>query len=101
MGPNTQYTKRRDESLFVNPPKTWGSVVLISPCGRKAVIRSPTRALCNPRPHNYPALADECGLLINMNVLVGEDKHRAFKKWIYTTNHRHSEKDLLTKENQR
>ena len=50
---------------------------------------------------HYPALAEEYGLPVNMNVLVGEDKHRAFKKWIYTTNHRHPEKDLLTKENQR
>ena len=39
-------------------------------------------------------------LPVNMNVLVGEDKHRAFKKWIYTTNHRHPEKDLRIKENQ-
>ena len=50
---------------------------------------------------HYPALAEEYGLPVNMNVLVGEDKHRAFKKWIYTTNHRHPEKDLLTKENKR
>ena len=50
---------------------------------------------------HYPALAEEYGLPVNMSVLVGEDKHRAFKKWIYTTNHRQPEKDLLTKEKQR
>ncbi|KAI1007409.1 hypothetical protein K3495_g815 [Podosphaera aphanis] len=48
---------------------------------------------------HYTALAEEYGLPINMNLLVGEDKRRAFKKMICTTNHRHPEKDLLTKEN--
>lgn len=50
---------------------------------------------------HYPGLCKEYGLLVNFNVLIGEDKHRAFKKWIYTTNYRYLEKDLLIKENLR
>ncbi|KAI1002317.1 hypothetical protein K3495_g5886 [Podosphaera aphanis] len=50
---------------------------------------------------HYTALAEEYGLPVNVNVLVGEDKHRAFKKMIYTTNHRHPEEDLPTKEKPR
>lgn len=38
---------------------------------------------------------------ININVLIGEDKHREFKKWIFGTNYRNLEKDLLLKENLR
>lgn len=49
----------------------------------------------------YPGLCKEYGLPVNFNVLIGEDKHRAFKKWIYTTNYRYLEKDLLIKENLR
>ncbi|KAI0995550.1 hypothetical protein K3495_g12629 [Podosphaera aphanis] len=50
---------------------------------------------------HYTALVEEYGLSVNVNVLVGEDKYQAFKKMIYTTNHRYPEKDLLTKENLR
>lgn len=49
----------------------------------------------------YQALAKEYGLLVNFNVTIGKDKHRAFKKWIYTTNYRYPKKDLLTKESLR
>lgn len=49
----------------------------------------------------YPRLYKEYGLPINFNVLIGKDKHRAFKKWIYTTNYRYPKKDLLIKENLR
>lgn len=49
----------------------------------------------------YQALAKEYGLLVNFNVTISEDKHRVFKKWIYTTNYRYLEKDLLTKESLR
>lgn len=49
----------------------------------------------------YPRLCKEYRLLVNFNVLIGEDKHRIFKKWIYTTNHRYPKKDLLIKENLR
>lgn len=49
----------------------------------------------------YPGLCKEYGLLVNFNILISEDKHRAFKKWIYSTNHRYPEKDLLIKENLR
>jgi len=44
-------------------------------------------------------LADEYAMPANCNVLVGEDKHRYFKKVIYTTNHLRPERDLLQKEN--
>jgi hypothetical protein len=48
---------------------------------------------------HYPALAEEYAMPANCNVLVGEDKHRAFKKVIYTTNHQRPERDLLYWEN--
>lgn len=49
----------------------------------------------------YPSISEEYGLPVNVNVLIREDKHREFKKWIYSTNYRYPEKDLLTKENLR
>lgn len=49
----------------------------------------------------YPGLCEEYSLPINFNMLIGKDKHRAFKKWIYTTNYRYPKKDLLIKENLR
>lgn len=49
----------------------------------------------------YPSILEEYGLPVNVNVLIREDKHREFKKWIYSTNYRYLEKDLLTKENLR
>ena len=48
---------------------------------------------------HYPTLAEEYAMPANCNVLVGEDKHRAFKKVIYTTNHLRPERDLLRWEN--
>ncbi|OXV08563.1 hypothetical protein Egran_03674, partial [Elaphomyces granulatus] len=48
---------------------------------------------------HYVALAEEYAIPANCNVLIGEDKHRHFKKVIYTTNHQHPERDLLHKEN--
>jgi len=48
---------------------------------------------------HYLALAEEYAIPANCNVLIGEDKHRHFKKVIYTTNHQHPERDLLHKEN--
>lgn len=50
---------------------------------------------------HYPQLCEEYRLPVNFNVLIGEDKHRRFKKWIYSTNYRNLEKDLLMKENLR
>lgn len=47
----------------------------------------------------YPGLCKEYSLPVNFNVLISKDKYRGFKKQIYTTNYRHPEKDLLTKEN--
>lgn len=49
----------------------------------------------------YPGLCEEYSLPVNFNMLIGKDKHRAFKKWIYTTNYRYPKKDLLIKENLR
>lgn len=49
----------------------------------------------------YPATSEEYSLPINVNILISKDKYREFKKQIYSTNHRHLEKDLLTKENLR
>lgn len=49
----------------------------------------------------YPAIVDAFGLPININVLIGEDKYREFKKQIFSTNYRNLEKDLLLKENLR
>jgi hypothetical protein len=48
---------------------------------------------------HYPALAEEYAMPANCNVLIGEDKHRAFKKVIYNTNHQRPERDLLCWEN--
>jgi hypothetical protein len=48
---------------------------------------------------HYPALAEEYAMPANLNVLIGEDKHRFFKKVVYTTNHQHPGRDLLQKEN--
>lgn len=70
--------------------------------GKKA--DSYLRSIKKPNMHiaiYYQALAKEYGLLVNFNVTIGEDKHRAFKKQIYTTNYRYLEKDLLTKESLR
>ena len=52
----TKHLIHEEKRRIVGSPKTWGSVVLISPCGRQEVIRSP-RALCNPRPHTLAPLA--------------------------------------------
>jgi len=49
----------------------------------------------------YPTIANKYGLTVNCNSLLSKDKHRGFKKWIYSTNYRHLEKDLLIKENLR
>lgn len=49
----------------------------------------------------YPATADKYSLIVNCNSLLGKDKHRGFKKQIYSTNYRHLEKDLIIKENLR
>lgn len=70
--------------------------------GKKA--DSYLRSIKKPNMHiaiYYQALAEEYGLLVNFNVTIGEDKHRAFKKQIYITNYRNLEKDLLTKESLR
>ena len=50
---------------------------------------------------HYPAITEEYGIPSNCNVLIGEDKHRFFKKIVYDTNHRRVEKELLSKENMR
>jgi hypothetical protein len=41
----------------------------------------------------------EFGLVSHCNVLIGEDKHRQYKKEIYYTNYQHPERDLLNREN--
>jgi hypothetical protein len=48
---------------------------------------------------HYPTLAEEYAMPANCNVLIWEDKHRAFKKVIYTTNHQRPQRDLLHWEN--
>jgi hypothetical protein len=32
---------------------------------------------------HYPAIAEEYGMASNSNVVIGEDKHRYFKKVVY------------------
>jgi len=48
---------------------------------------------------HYPDIADEYGLPSQCNTLIGEDKHRWFKKVVYTTNHSNIERIMLHKEN--
>jgi hypothetical protein len=48
--------------------------------------------------HHYLASL-EFGLVSHCNVLIGEDKHRQYKKEIYHTNYKHPERDLLNREN--
>lgn len=47
---------------------------------------------------HYEAIAREYAMIRNCNVLIGEDKHRAYKKAIYYTNHQNPERDLLARE---
>jgi hypothetical protein len=47
---------------------------------------------------HYQTFIDEFGTPCNMNVLIGEDKHRLFKKIIYQSNFRHPELFLLERE---
>ncbi len=47
---------------------------------------------------HYPSLLGEYGTPCNLNVLIGEDKHRFFKKIIYQSNHRNPEQFLLERE---
>ncbi|KAF1816368.1 hypothetical protein P152DRAFT_388522 [Eremomyces bilateralis CBS 781.70] len=46
---------------------------------------------------HYPQLAEEYAMPSNCNVLVGEDKHRFFKKVIYQTNHQKVEREPLSR----
>ena len=48
---------------------------------------------------HYPMITEEYGLSSHCNVLIGEDKHRYFKKVVYQTNHSNVEKIMLLKEN--
>jgi hypothetical protein len=50
---------------------------------------------------HFNVLADEYGLPVNCSVLQGEDKHKYFKKVIYSTNYHQVEKDLLRMECER
>lgn len=50
---------------------------------------------------HYPDVMKEYGLPSNCNVLIGEDKHRWFKKAVYTTNFSNVEKLLLGRESVR
>ena len=47
---------------------------------------------------HYKALIGEYGTPCNLNVLIGEDKHRLFKKIIYQSNFQHPELFLLERE---
>jgi hypothetical protein len=47
--------------------------------------------------HHYLASL-EFGLVSHSNVLIGEEKHRQYKKEIYHTNYNHPERDLLNRE---
>lgn len=47
---------------------------------------------------HYKELMTEYGLPSNCNVLIGEDKHRWFKKIVYNTNFSNVERHLLTRE---
>ncbi|KAI9749068.1 MAG: hypothetical protein M4579_007019 [Chaenotheca gracillima] len=47
---------------------------------------------------HYPSIVEEFGTSFNCNVLMGEDKHRFFKKIIYQSNHKNPEKMLLGRE---
>jgi hypothetical protein len=49
----------------------------------------------------YREMTEEYGLPGNLNVLIGEDKHRWFKLIVYITNHSNIEKTMLAKENLR
>lgn len=48
---------------------------------------------------HYQDVLEEYGLPSNINVLIGEDKHRWFKLIVYLTNHSKVEKTMLGKEN--
>ena len=48
---------------------------------------------------HYGAVMAEYGMPSNCNVLIGEDKHRYFKKIVYTTNHSQVERAMLGQEN--
>ena len=48
---------------------------------------------------HYGSTAAEYGLVSHCNVLIGEDRHRGFKKAVYYTNHRKVELALLLREN--
>lgn len=50
---------------------------------------------------HYADVMKEYGLPSNCNVLIGEDKHRWFKKLVYTTNFTNVEKLLLSRESVR
>jgi hypothetical protein len=50
---------------------------------------------------HYEMLMSEYAVPANCNVLIGEDKHRWFKKVVYNTNHSNVERVLLSKENLR
>ncbi|KAI9747998.1 MAG: hypothetical protein M4579_007339 [Chaenotheca gracillima] len=47
---------------------------------------------------HYPDIIEEYGTAFNCNVLMGEDKHKFFKKIIYQSNHRSPERMLLGRE---
>ncbi|KAI1097192.1 hypothetical protein F4804DRAFT_352027 [Jackrogersella minutella] len=48
---------------------------------------------------HYPMIAEEYALPANVNVLLGENQHRWFKKKVYETNYSNIEKLLLAKSN--
>lgn len=92
----------REPSVDIVVLSTEGSAVAISEANKKAEqylsdIKKPNIYIAV----YYLSILEEYGLPINVNVLISEDKYREFKKWIYSTNYRYLEKDLLTKENLR
>jgi len=48
---------------------------------------------------HYELVKDEYGLPSHIHVLIGEEKHRWFKKIVYHTNHSNVERSLLNREN--
>ena len=50
---------------------------------------------------HFERIIAEYDLFSNYNVLIGEDKHRYFKKIVYYTNHSNIEKTMLLRENLR
>jgi hypothetical protein len=50
---------------------------------------------------HLPPMLEEYGLTVLLNVLIGEDMHRLFKKLVYNTNHSNVERQLLLQENLR